>query len=157
MALVVDLGSGLCKAGFSTDEKPRYVFPSVVGHYPVSKETRYVGRRASERMSKPIHLTYRKPLENGRIVDWNGVEQLITHLYEDVLGGEPDEHAVFMTNFRNIEDSGRAAKKVTEVVEHFKGHTDRRTDRQTDRQTNRQPANQPNRLTDQLYIFKDNI
>ena len=31
-ALVVDNGSGLCKAGFAGDDAPRAVFPSVVGH-----------------------------------------------------------------------------------------------------------------------------
>ena len=30
-ALVVDNGSGMCKAGFAGDEAPRAVFPSVVG------------------------------------------------------------------------------------------------------------------------------
>jgi actin len=29
--LVIDNGSGMCKAGFSGDEAPRLVFPSVVG------------------------------------------------------------------------------------------------------------------------------
>ena len=30
-ALVVDNGSGMCKAGFAGDDAPRAVFPSVVG------------------------------------------------------------------------------------------------------------------------------
>jgi len=30
-ALVVDNGSGMCKAGFSGDDAPRSVFPSIVG------------------------------------------------------------------------------------------------------------------------------
>ena len=31
-ALVVDNGSGMCKAGFAGDDAPRAVFPSIVGH-----------------------------------------------------------------------------------------------------------------------------
>ena len=31
-ALVIDNGSGLCKAGFAGDDAPRAVFPSIVGH-----------------------------------------------------------------------------------------------------------------------------
>ena len=31
-ALVIDNGSGMCKAGFAGDDAPRAVFPSVVGH-----------------------------------------------------------------------------------------------------------------------------
>jgi actin-related protein len=30
-AIVIDSGSGICKAGFADDEKPRAVFSSVVG------------------------------------------------------------------------------------------------------------------------------
>ena len=30
-ALVVDNGSGMCKAGFTGDDAPRAVFPSIVG------------------------------------------------------------------------------------------------------------------------------
>ena len=31
VAIVVDNGSGMCKAGFSGDDAPRCVFPSIVG------------------------------------------------------------------------------------------------------------------------------
>ena len=30
-AIVIDNGSGMCKAGFADEEAPRAVFPSVVG------------------------------------------------------------------------------------------------------------------------------
>ena len=32
-ALVIDNGSGMCKAGFAGDEAPRAVFPSIVGRF----------------------------------------------------------------------------------------------------------------------------
>ncbi len=35
-ALVVDNGSGMCKAGFAGDDAPRAVFPSIVGR-PVTR------------------------------------------------------------------------------------------------------------------------
>lgn len=31
-AIVVDNGSGICKAGFAGEDVPRAVFPSIVGH-----------------------------------------------------------------------------------------------------------------------------
>lgn len=39
-ALVVDNGSGMCKAGFAGDDAPRAVFPSIVGkpRHQVKKE-----------------------------------------------------------------------------------------------------------------------
>lgn len=38
-ALVIDNGSGMCKAGFAGDDAPRAVFPSIVGRprHQVSK------------------------------------------------------------------------------------------------------------------------
>lgn len=38
-ALVVDNGSGMCKAGFAGDDAPRAIFPSIVGRprYQVKK------------------------------------------------------------------------------------------------------------------------
>lgn len=42
-ALVVDNGSGMCKAGFAGDDAPRAVFPSIVGRprHQVSSTTIY--------------------------------------------------------------------------------------------------------------------
>lgn len=41
-ALVIDNGSGMCKAGFAGDDAPRAVFPSIVGRprYQVKKTGR---------------------------------------------------------------------------------------------------------------------
>lgn len=43
-ALVVDNGSGMCKAGFAGDDAPRAVFPSIVGRprHQVSRWSRFV-------------------------------------------------------------------------------------------------------------------
>ena len=43
-ALVVDNGSGMCKAGFAGDDAPRSVFPSLIGR------ARQVRRRCRCRM-----------------------------------------------------------------------------------------------------------
>lgn len=45
-ALVVDNGSGMCKAGFAGDDAPRAVFPSIVGRprHQVSQCPLYVSQ-----------------------------------------------------------------------------------------------------------------
>merc|ERR1712045_898800 len=55
-ALVVDNGSGMCKAGFAGDDAPRALFPSIVGrprHQGVmvgmGQKDAYVGDEASPR------------------------------------------------------------------------------------------------------------
>ena len=43
-ALVVDNGSGMCKAGFAGDDAPRAVFPSIVGRprHQVNTNKKYI-------------------------------------------------------------------------------------------------------------------
>ena len=47
-ALVVDNGSGMCKAGFAGDDAPRAVFPSIVGrprhqvHIPYNFKNKFI-------------------------------------------------------------------------------------------------------------------
>lgn len=50
-AIVIDNGSGMCKAGFAGDDAPRAVFPSIVGRprHQVS-----LGLRPYERLKKKL-------------------------------------------------------------------------------------------------------
>ena len=48
-ALVIDNGSGMCKAGFAGDDAPRAVFPSIVGRPRHQVYTPLI---------RPVHLSY---------------------------------------------------------------------------------------------------
>ena len=61
-ALVVDNGSGMCKAGFAGDDAPRVVFPCIVGR------PRHNGVMVGQ--SKRGILTLRYPMEFGIVTNW---------------------------------------------------------------------------------------
>ena len=51
-ALVVDNGSGMCKAGFAGDDAPRAVFPSIVGRPRFTLKSDPVLKRSLPRCSR---------------------------------------------------------------------------------------------------------
>lgn len=81
IALVIDNGSGMCKAGFSGYDTPSVVFPSIVGRprhrfamvQGLGHKDAYIG---DEAQSKRGFLNLKYPIQHGIVTDWDDMEKV---------------------------------------------------------------------------------
>ena len=95
-ALVVDNGSGMMKAGFSGDDLPRAVFPTVVGRPKTvsSENKRYVGDNAKANRDA-LHLSY--PMEYGCVCRWDDMDAVWYHTFHDQLHAATEDLPILLT------------------------------------------------------------
>mmetsp|Transcript_20622 Transcript_20622/g.42281 ORF Transcript_20622/g.42281 Transcript_20622/m.42281 type:complete len:485 (+) Transcript_20622:44-1498(+) len=97
--VVLDTGSSCVKVGYSGEDEPRYVFPTVVGHPvvgsenyrkpapPTYRDEEYVSKddievdHVNHSMSESAHATcddggWVHPVSRGRVVDWDAMEKV---------------------------------------------------------------------------------
>jgi len=99
--VIIDNGSGRVKAGFSGEDAPRAVFPSVVGRHKhraamigIAQKETYVG---DEAQSKKGILKLEYPIAHGIVTNWDDMEKIWNHTYYNELRVDPEEHNVMVT------------------------------------------------------------
>jgi len=99
--IVCDNGSGMVKAGFSGDDAPRSVFPSIIGRpkteqamLGAAKKDFFVGDDAQAKRGV-LKIAY--PIEHGIVTNWDDMEKIWHHTFYNELRVNPEDHNVLLT------------------------------------------------------------
>ncbi|KAL1565999.1 Actin-related protein 4 [Salvia divinorum] len=133
-AIVVDLGSHTCKAGYAGEDAPKAVFPSVVGSIdgmeiddadnanmnsgstPDSKSKGkskfYVG--SQDLGYRRDHMEVLSPMKDGVVVDWDMVENIWDHALRKCLLIDPKEHPMLFAE--SCSNSQQQREKTAEIM-----------------------------------------
>jgi len=116
--IIIDNGSGRVKAGFSGEDAPRAVFPSVVGRHKhraamigIAQKETYVG---DEAQSKKGILKLEYPIAHGIVTNWDDMEKIWNHTYYNELRVDPEEHNVMVTEAPMNPKVNR--EKITQIM-----------------------------------------
>lgn len=113
--IVIDLGSGMIKAGFSGEDDPAAVFPTIVARPKV--RSMMVG--ADERTSwvydgrrRMVNVHY--PIQNGIVTSWDDMLTILKHTFYNELRVAPEEHRVMLTE--SPDNPKHSREKITQVM-----------------------------------------
>ena len=119
-AVVLDLGSDSSKAGFAGEQKPRTVFPSLLGKTKAEKNSygyyskfKFVGYDALSLNPTEV-VSMERPICRGKVQDWDAVESILHYCFYNELRVAPEEHPIFFTEPPNPTE--RSREVLTQIM-----------------------------------------
>jgi actin-related protein len=106
--IVIDGGTSTIKSGFNSDKLPRNVFTTVVGRQRfrgviagMGSKDAFVNEDTLWKRSIP-NMTWKHPIENGIIIDWDDMEKIWHHTFYNELRVAPEAHPVSCSTHMSI-------------------------------------------------------
>jgi len=98
--IVIDIGSGFIKAGFSGKEKPSDIFPCIIGRHKEGAEIQgfkndiYIGQQAQD-FIKFLNIDH--PIKDGMVVDKENFEIILDYTLNQRLHVDPVDKIILLT------------------------------------------------------------
>ncbi|KAJ5075948.1 actin-10-related [Anaeramoeba ignava] len=97
--IVIDNGSGMIKAGIAGEDAPRVAFPSIIGKptgmvFGRNQKSFYIGDEAQSKMES-LKIEY--PIQNGVMKNWDDMEKIWNHIFENELKVDPKNNDILIT------------------------------------------------------------
>ncbi|KAJ8543374.1 hypothetical protein K7X08_005897 [Anisodus acutangulus] len=119
-AIVIDLGSHTCKAGYAGEDAPIALFPSVVGSIDQMEVDNpdnpgdNSGSAPDSKSKAKQKLYVISPIKDGMVVDWDIVENIWDHAFRDCLLIDPKEHPMLLAEpCSNTQQQREKAAEIT--------------------------------------------
>lgn len=116
-AIIIDSGSAFTKIGYSGQDEPKSIFPTIIGK-PNFKELVaaeckdvYIGNDAYEKRGL---LSYSYPIKRGTIEQWENWTKVLDYAYKNELRVDPTDYPVHITESLQSTTKGRG-----ELLKHF--------------------------------------
>lgn len=116
--IVLDNGSGVCKIGYASTDAPKSAFPTIVGKPRIpgviigtEYKDSFIGEDAQLRRGV-LNMTY--PMEHGKVSNWDDIEKIWAHAFQNELRTTTDEHPVFL--IEASQNPGENREKITQIM-----------------------------------------
>ncbi|KAJ5072839.1 actin-10-related [Anaeramoeba ignava] len=98
--IIIDIDARRTKAGFGGEEKPKTIFPTIIGRSKITdnmdideKVDVYIGNEAQ---TKKELLTITSPIKSRSEINWDDIEKILHHVFFNELKVDPEEYPVFL-------------------------------------------------------------
>ena len=115
--IILDIGSGYCKAGFSGEIEPKIITPTIVGHQK-SIDSENIDDTSSlifgEKAIEKKNLKIEHPIQKGSIKNWNDLNYFLDNLFKNELKIDCKNFGILITETSSTSKLER--EKLVELI-----------------------------------------